>query len=196
MILLLKLTEKTVTKGKDGKVEVIVVTEYVNGKVIGENVVNTNVIEAVVDEKIVKGTKAVPVKTTKATSLPKSYKYVYPVVKGLAGTYVSQYYGGGHTGIDIAAYQGRAIFAVNGGKVVEVTYSNRSYGNTVVIDCGNGIKMKYAHCYTMDVSKGDTVEMGQKIATVGSTGNSTGPHLHFEVIKNGNKINPSSYIGI
>ena len=99
-----------------------------------------------------------------------------------------------HTGIDIAPSKGTPIIAAAAGTVVGVQYSNYSYGNMVIVDHGKGVLTYYAHCNTINVSYGQSVGQGQKIATVGSTGNSTGPHLHFEVRINGIRYNPANYI--
>lgn len=100
-----------------------------------------------------------------------------------------------HTGIDFAAPQGTDIYAAEDG-VVLVAQSWSSYGNCVIIDHGNGLWTLYGHIRNggIKVDKGETVKKGQKIAEVGSTGNSTGPHLHFEVRKNETPVNPSSYL--
>jgi len=98
-----------------------------------------------------------------------------------------------HTGIDIAANSGDTIVAANDGTVILSEYQS-GYGNTVVIDHGGGITTLYAHCSKLLVKKGDEVKAGQKIALVGSTGNSTGPHLHFEVRKDGKTRDPLSPI--
>ncbi|MCI8597788.1 MAG: peptidoglycan DD-metalloendopeptidase family protein [Lachnospiraceae bacterium] len=99
-----------------------------------------------------------------------------------------------HKGIDIGASGGAAIIASAGGRVTTSTYSN-SAGNYVVISHGNGISTVYMHCSALYVSVGDVVSQGQTIAAVGSTGFSTGNHLHFGVIKNGVYVNPSNYVG-
>lgn len=88
-----------------------------------------------------------------------------------------------HKGVDIAAPMNTKIFAAMPGKA-DVCTANSSYGNYVVIDHGNGIKTLYAHCSSIQVKKGDTVRYGQQIATVGSTGDSDGPHVHFELLIN------------
>lgn len=94
-----------------------------------------------------------------------------------------------HTGQDIAAASGTPIKAAGSGKVITATYLN-GYGNTVVIDHGGGVSTLYGHCSRLFVSVGQSVTQGQKIAAVGSTGYSTGPHLHFEVRINGKPVNP------
>ncbi len=101
---------------------------------------------------------------------------------------------GNHTGLDIAAPTGTTIVAAAGGTVTYVNYSNVSYGNCVKISHGNGIETLYAHCNTLNVTQGQTVTQGQAIATVGSTGNSTGAHLHLEIRVNGMVVNPQHYI--
>lgn len=97
-----------------------------------------------------------------------------------------------HTGTDIGAPKNAKIVAATAGTVVTATYSS-SLGNYVMIDHGGGIMTLYAHMTKSIVSKGAKVTKGQQIGLVGSTGYSTGPHLHFEVIKNGQYQNPMSY---
>lgn len=94
-----------------------------------------------------------------------------------------------HQGIDIAAPRGTAIKAAAEGTVVFAGWS-KGYGNTVVIEHADGRQTRYAHAQKLFVSKGDRIDAGEKIAAVGSTGKSTGPHLHFEIIENNRRINP------
>ena len=98
-----------------------------------------------------------------------------------------------HTGIDYAAPHGTAIFAADDGKVLTSGWVN-GYGYTVAINHGSGYVTMYAHCSSLLVSAGQSVKRGQTIAKVGSTGNSTGNHLHFEVRINGKTVNPASYL--
>jgi len=97
-----------------------------------------------------------------------------------------------HYGIDFSAPHGTPILAADSGVVVEARYI-RGYGNTVIIDHGGGVATLYAHCSAILVSEGQQVQRGQVIARVGSTGYSTGPHLHFEVRINGDPVDPAAY---
>lgn len=98
-----------------------------------------------------------------------------------------------HNGLDIAAPYGTQIKAACDGKV---TFSGDkgSYGNLIIVDCGNGVQIYYGHCSKLYAKVGDTVKAGDVIAAVGSTGNSTGNHLHFEIKVNGVSVNPQNYI--
>ncbi len=94
-----------------------------------------------------------------------------------------------HRGLDIAAPRGTPIEAAAEGTVV-FAGRQRGYGNTVIIEHADGRRTRYAHAQTLQVQAGETVEAGQEIATVGSTGRATGPHVHFEVIEDGKRVNP------
>ena len=98
-----------------------------------------------------------------------------------------------HTGLDIAASKGTQIKVVADGTVTFAAYSG-SYGYLVKVDHGNGIETWYAHTSKMYVKQGQDVKAGDVIALVGSTGNSTGPHLHFEIRINGQHVNPQEYL--
>ncbi|MFA8450003.1 MAG: M23 family metallopeptidase [Bacteroidales bacterium] len=98
-----------------------------------------------------------------------------------------------HSGLDFSAPLGTPIYATGDGKVISVKSSNRGYGNSIVIDHGFGYKTRYAHIYKFKVKRGERVKRGQIIATVGNTGKSTGPHLHYEVIKKDKQIDPIHY---
>jgi len=98
-----------------------------------------------------------------------------------------------HWGIDVGAAHGANIVAAEGGRVISAGWRS-GYGNTVMINHGNGLTTLYAHASRLLVSSGDTVVRGQVIARIGSTGQSTGPHLHFEVALNGVRQNPVSFV--
>lgn len=98
-----------------------------------------------------------------------------------------------HTGIDIPAPYESEIIAAYDGKVV-LSEKLEGYGNTVILDHGNGYKTMYAHCESLSVVKDQNVKSSEVIAKVGSTGKSTGPHLHFEIRKNDEHVNPQEYI--
>ena len=99
-----------------------------------------------------------------------------------------------HKGLDIAAPKGTPIKAAAAGKVTYSGNASDGYGNYVVISHGNGVQTVYAHCSKLLVKKGQQVSQGELIAKVGSTGNSTGNHLHLEVRKNGIAYNPQNYV--
>ena len=112
------------------------------------------------------------------------------------GTITSRFgtrWGRAHTGLDVAAATGTKIYAAASGTVTNASYSG-GYGNLIIIDHGNGVETYYGHCSKIYAKVGDTVETGDLIGLVGSTGNSTGPHLHFEVRINGVAQNPQKYI--
>lgn len=98
-----------------------------------------------------------------------------------------------HNGIDLAAPSGTPIYAAYDGDVVAADYSS-SMGNYIMINHGNGLYTIYMHCSALYVSKGNSIYKGQNIAAVGSTGRSTGPHLHFSVRLNGNYVSPWNYL--
>lgn len=119
------------------------------------------------------------------------------LVRPVSGVLTSRYgyrWGRTHTGIDIGASTGTNIKAAAGGTVVFSGWKG-SLGKLVVISHGNGIQTYYGHCSSILVSSGETISAGQIIAKVGSTGRSTGSHLHFEIRVDGSAINPQSYVG-
>lgn len=123
---------------------------------------------------------------------------VWPV-RGCS-TFISSGYGPRwgtiHRGIDIAggSIYGKSVVAAASGKVILALNTSTGYGKYVIVDHGNGVATLYGHCSELKVSVGQQVTQGQTIALVGSTGNSTGPHLHFEVRINGERVNPMNYL--
>jgi murein DD-endopeptidase MepM/ murein hydrolase activator NlpD len=99
-----------------------------------------------------------------------------------------------HPAIDIAGHMGNPIFAADSGVVVYAGWNDRGYGNVTVLDHGNGFQTLYAHQSSINVTCGQSVAQGAVIGAMGSTGNSTGPHLHFEISIQGAKQNPHTYL--
>lgn len=104
-----------------------------------------------------------------------------------------QRWGRMHKGVDIGAPSGAKIVAANAGTVITKAYDANGYGNYVIVDHGGGYMTVYAHMSSVSVSKGQTLKKGQQVGKVGSTGRSTGPHLHFEIRVNGTAKNPMNY---
>ncbi len=98
-----------------------------------------------------------------------------------------------HTGMDFTAKKGTEIYVTGDGVIQEVEHKAWGYGKSIVVNHGYGYKTRYAHLSAIAVSKGQKVKRGHMIGFVGSTGRSTGPHLHYEVVKNGKKVNPIAY---
>ena len=134
--------------------------------------------------------------TSRGSSLPRVSSYAFPLK---SYSYVSSEYGprwgSTHTGIDLAAPAGTHIYSWRSGTVTFAGWSG-GYGNFIIVDHGDGFVTRYAHCSKIAVTKGQTVSQGQVIGYVGTTGNSTGNHLHFEVKVNGNFVNPRNYLSI
>ena len=100
-----------------------------------------------------------------------------------------------HKGVDIAAPKGTGVFTAGEGGVVRTGYGARGYGNFIEVRHPNGMSTVYGHLSRIDVGHGEAVAAGQRIGLVGSTGYSTGPHLHFEVRRNGAQVNPPKVMG-
>lgn len=98
-----------------------------------------------------------------------------------------------HSGVDLATSLGTPIYPIASGTVTFSGWQG-SYGNMIIVNHGNGVESYYAHCNTLNVSVGQTVTTETMIATVGSTGNSTGAHLHLEIRVNGTAVNPQNYL--
>ena len=135
-------------------------------------------------------TPLTPTKTIRSYKKPTNpnSRFVWPSVSKR----ITQYYHWRHHAIDIGAKLGSPIYAIQGGRVERAGWS-RGYGYNIVINHGNGIKSLYAHASKLYVKRGQQVKQGQIIGAVGSTGWSTGPHIHLEIRINNKKVNPLSY---
>lgn len=174
---------KTIRAGKNGKKEVTYLIKTVNEQVVDKQVLSSKVISEPVTAIVRKGTKKAAVQGTG--------QFLYPTNGVLTSGYGWRW-GKFHHAIDIGAPAGTSIYAADTGTVTFAGYRS-GYGYLVEIDHGNGYTTRYGHCQKLLVSTGQRVTRGQRIATVGSTGNSTGPHLHFEIRYNGASRNPLNY---
>ena len=179
---------QVVVQGVDGKKKVKQEVVLVNGKQVAVNVLEEDVLQEAVTGKIKVGTKIVSGVGTGAFSRP-----AYGTITARYGSGGSRWSSGRHTGLDIAAPTGTAIYAADSGRVTFSGWKG-SYGYMVIINHGNGYETYYGHCSKLLVSVGETVSKGDLIAKVGSTGNSTGSHCHFEVRYNGVTKNPENYL--
>ena len=121
------------------------------------------------------------------------FNFHRPLMHLAVSSHFGHRWGRMHRGVDFKAPYGTAIYATQAGSVVYAGWEH-GYGQLVIVDHGDGVRTKYAHCSRLNVAVGDWVEKGDRIAKVGSTGHSTGPHLHFEVVVNGQTKNPLAYL--
>ena len=190
---LYKGQKQTKTSGQNGTKSITAEVSYVDGLEIGREILSSEVTAQPVNEVILRGTASLP--TTSGGGNPSKYGLIWPTSG--SGRYISSPYGGSrnHKAIDICYYggaYGRTIVAAHSGTVTYAGWKP-SYGYVVFIQSGS-VTTVYAHCSKLAVSTGQTVTQGQYIANIGSTGYSTGPHLHFEVRINGSHVNPARYL--
>lgn len=189
--------EAVKTKGVDGVQSVTAEVVLVDGLEQSRTVLSTEVIKEPVERVLVVGAKKINPNASAGDGISTG-RFIWPV-PGYSLIYSNYGETSGrskpHAGIDIAGgnIYGKSIVAADGGTVVEVG-SHWSYGKYVLIDHGGGYRTLYAHCSSLLVKAGQKVGQGEVIAKVGSTGYSTGPHLHFEVRVNGRTQNPNSYV--
>ncbi|MDR1135165.1 MAG: M23 family metallopeptidase [Clostridiales Family XIII bacterium] len=171
--------------GSNGERRVTAEITKQNGIEIAKSELDSSVLVEPSSQVVLSGTKEVP------PLIGLGY-FEYPT-RGRLSSRFGMRWGRHHNGIDLASPSGTAIRAADGGKVTFAGW-NGALGYTVIIDHGANRETLYGHCSKLLVSKGDKVYQGQHIANVGSTGNSTGPHLHFEVHINGAVKNPLNYL--
>ena len=178
--------EKKVTqKGSNGEKIITKLVRKQNGKTLGSSVTDERIISEAKDKVTVVGTKVIPSRGTGT--------FAWPAVGGYVSSKMGARWGRVHQGIDIARPSSRTILAADNG-VVTKAGKHSTYGNRIIIKHNNGYETLYAHLSSIDVSVGQTVPQGTKIGVMGSTGRSTGIHLHFEVFKNGTNIDPMSVL--
>ena len=177
--------QKVTQEGKNGEKLVNYVIYNENGQELKQERVSEEILKEPVKEIIVKGTKVIPSRGTGSLT--------WPAVGGYISSKQGQRWGKFHKGIDIARPSNRTIKAADNGTVESASFSS-GYGNKVVINHNNGVKTVYAHLDSISVSVGQVVSQGQKLGIMGSTGNSTGIHLHLEVYEGGKLKNPMKYL--
>ena len=182
---ILKGETKVTQKGANGTKETVYRLVNVNGQRTVQQVVTETVKTEPVDEIVVKGTKVIPSRGSGMFSWPTNGGYVSSTMGSRWGSY--------HRGIDIARPSNYTIKAADNGTVTFVGRDG-SYGNKIIINHNNGYQTVYAHLSSFNVNVGQVVQTGSSIGVMGSTGRSTGVHLHFEVLKNGAHVNPLSYL--
>ena len=183
---LYKDESKTKVNGVPGKKEVVAKITRQNGRELGRIILQEEVVSNPVDKVVYKGTKAPPPKMGSGI-------LAKPTSRGTVTSEFGWRWGRRHEGIDIGLPTGSDVKAADGGTVTFAGY-NSSYGHYIIIDHGGNITTLYAHNSSLLVKKGDKVYKGQLIARSGNSGRSTGPHLHFEVRKNGIPQNPRNYV--
>lgn len=181
--------------GRDGLADNTYRVKYINGEEAGRELVSQSFIRKARDKVVKVGTRPLPEKMTEAEN---GGKYmINPVPTAM----ISDHYGWRilrgrsdyHEGFDLAAWKGTPIYAAASGEVIYAGY-NQSYGYVVKLRHADGLITIYAHCSELFVETGDMVEQAQEIGSVGATGDATGYHLHLEVVKDGEKVDPELYI--
>ena len=188
---------KVKTKGVDGKQNVVAEITYIDGMETSRTVISKTVTKQPVTKVIERGTQKVKTQGGKTVVVGDGVttgSMIWPVP---ICTSMSRGYKRGHYGIDICngpvTVKNKPAYAADGGVVVMAGWQP-SWGRYVRIQHANGLMTGYAHLNSISVVKGQTVSKGQKIGLIGSTGNSSGPHLHFEVWRNGARVNPLNYV--
>lgn len=176
---------KVEQEGKEGAREVTYKVSEQNGIRVAQEVTSEKTLQEPVNYIVRKGTKVVPSRGDGSL--------VWPANGGYVSSQMGFRWGKQHKGIDIARPSSGTIKAADNGTVVSAGFDG-GYGNKIVIDHNNGMRTVYAHLASISVSVGQTVVKGSAIGVMGSTGDSTGVHLHFEVYKNGSLVNPLNYV--
>jgi hypothetical protein len=170
---------------------------YINGEEVRRNVIQSTVISEPVTKITNIGTKP-HTRGTVSDQIRHYGMFIWPVVNAAGQPVggITQGFHGGHAAFDIAGggLFGTPIVAGACGVVILAQYEYGAYGHTVIIQHDNGLQTLYAHCSEIQVVVGQQVAQGEQIANLGSTGRSTGPHLHFEVIDGNRRLNPANYL--
>lgn len=182
---------KVTTEGQNGSKQIVEEVVLIDGTESSREIIEETILKEPVTKQVLVGTKISINGGAGAGNATGSF--MWPLAGGVITSSFGPRWGTTHAGIDIGASRGTSIFASDGG-TVELARWYGGYGYAIIINHGNGYKTLYGHCSQLIAKAGQKVSKGQLIARVGSTGNSTGPHLHFEVIDNGSKKNPLNYV--
>ena len=186
-------------EGQMGVAQVTTKYTYNGGEIVDREQLNVTIEQEPVARVVLigTGTASAPTATsgggTSNSAASNSGGFIWPC-KGTVSSEFGPRWGRNHNGIDIANVTGTPIWASASGTVTQAGDAGDGYGRCVVIDHGNGLRTRYAHNSSVLVSVGQKVTQGQQIAKLGNTGNSTGPHCHFEVLVNGSAKNPRNYL--
>jgi murein DD-endopeptidase MepM/ murein hydrolase activator NlpD len=172
---------KVKQKGIEGLRAVTYVISEENGVTIKKQVIKEEIVVKPVTKVVIRGTKVIPSRG--------EGNFIWPTSGGYVSSQMGYRWSRMHKGIDIARPSDRTIKTVDNGVVVFAGWDG-GYGNKIIVDHQNGYRTVYAHLSSIHVNVGETVPKGSQIGVMGSTGDSTGVHLHFEVYKNGALVNP------
>lgn len=171
-----------VQEAQTGNRTVTAIVSYNNGVETGREIIKQQINAEAVPKIIERGTKPVPT-------------YIRPTTYGYLTSGFGARWGTIHKGLDFGVPVGTACRASRAGTVVSAGW-NGGYGYCVLVDHGDGVRTRYAHLSSIQCSVGQYVEQGEVIALTGNTGDSTGPHIHFEIIVNGTAVDPAPYLGM
>ncbi len=178
--------QTVIDNGSDGVMEITAILTKLNGEEIEREIINKEKLVDPVNKIVSKGSKPFPVKGATGS-------YIFPVSGYVITSPFGYRWGSFHHGVDLALATGNPVVAADGGTIIFAGWKN-TYGYMVDIDHGNGVTTRYAHNSKILVSVGQAVSKGEDIAEVGSTGRSTGPHVHFEIRFDGVAANPMNYL--
>lgn len=173
-------TQVVQQEGTVGHREVVAVVTTRNGKEVGREIIHEDIMVESLPQIIERGTLTPPT-------------YIKPISGGTLTSYFGPRWGRNHDGVDWGVSTGTNVYASSGGQVISAGW-NGGYGYSVLIQHPDGRRTRYAHLSKITVSYGEYVDQGERIGLSGNTGNSTGPHLHFEMIINGVAVNPLKYL--
>lgn len=172
--------EEIIQEGKEGSMQVTVLATYFDGEELERKPFDTEITETAIPKVVHIGTKDRP-------------EYILPVISYTFTSGFGPRWGTNHNGVDLAVPVGTEVYAAADGVVVQSGW-NGGYGICIDIDHGNGVVTRYGHMSQSDVAVGQNIEQGQHIGLSGNTGNSTGPHVHFEIRIEDEAVNPMDYI--